>query len=1003
MTERPLSITTQIATPTHNSPKSAVPIPIPIPISIPISTNDAHPANESVDEEPYTIKCICDYSDDDGNTIYCERCDTWQHIECFYPGHIEDASREDFDHSCTDCKPRPLDGRNATERQRVQRQNKAANQNGDKKTKRPPSKSHKKKAKPSELQVNGYSDHDGHKNGSPQDHQPNAKKPKGHRSNHSINSQVKRSPPINSRPNPHNHPISPGQTPPDQAQEPHIHIHSYSDGFMKLYDDDDTVQRTPTNSFASLSVTNKMSEWLREPEILRKDVGIKDSKNFWQYLKPFFQSLKWPELTVQRRDAVIDGKHLSWRYLTTPAPIQGGHVGELNGLIGFQNDYCKDEDNHWNEIVHPRPFIFFSPQLPLYIDTRQEGSVCRYVRRSCRPNTTLETYIASPSEYHFWLVAEGSIAANEQITLPWEFNFPKEINQYYQFLNLGEDDRGPFDSASITESDYDRITSLIDLVLSEHGGCACGLGNDCAFVRFHRNYLGRLQSQSNGVKPKKGRKPKQNHVSPTSTGHATNSRAASEGQQEGVDEDDGRSVSGSARSKPHSRDLTPLNGVGETNGAAPETSDREKRKLAMLEESFRKMDQGPPRKKKRASDGLSTNPTTTPLVATQSHQKQRKGSVASKMAISKPPATVNTSRGRQYVDASTSRRQSDSPYSAASPTATIPSPRNNSPKNTPIPSQSRHNSTTPPKVVYADSSTQTDDVENAWWKQPPARPKRSIVPLAKRLLKNRHRIQLQQEEELERSRTVEDQPAQLSPVATVETSLVQNEEQFPQSPVESRGRNASVVSSTPSVDLASAPGDVNMTDAPAIMIGNTIKPPPPPWPGQPNNVGIRAASPAQKAPDLRVQMPPIPTFSTPYMAGPLSGSVTPSSAAGALAQSPFGTVHFPSAFTGSAINGIGPHASPVRATKKLSLTEYKRRNETANTSRPQGASSPTTSPAVLQPSLSAVDEARSNGVPEASPSNDQPRRKENAHITSSSTSKLASKDSLLSEPANNTL
>ena len=76
MTERPLSITTQIATPIQaafNSTPS-------------ISANDALPVIESADEEPYTIKCICDFSDDDGNTIYCEKCDTWQHIECFYPG-----------------------------------------------------------------------------------------------------------------------------------------------------------------------------------------------------------------------------------------------------------------------------------------------------------------------------------------------------------------------------------------------------------------------------------------------------------------------------------------------------------------------------------------------------------------------------------------------------------------------------------------------------------------------------------------------------------------------------------------------------------------------------------------------------------------------------------------------------------------------------------------------------------------------------------------------------
>ena len=34
------------------------------------------------EEEDYTIKCICTYEDDDGNTVFCDKCETWQHIEC---------------------------------------------------------------------------------------------------------------------------------------------------------------------------------------------------------------------------------------------------------------------------------------------------------------------------------------------------------------------------------------------------------------------------------------------------------------------------------------------------------------------------------------------------------------------------------------------------------------------------------------------------------------------------------------------------------------------------------------------------------------------------------------------------------------------------------------------------------------------------------------------------------------------------------------------------------
>lgn len=95
-----------------------------ISTSLPRGANASQPlrmkdlANEESDaeEEGGKIKCICNHSDDDGDIIYCETCDTWQHIECFYPDNQEEATREDFVHSCHDCKPRPLDQQRALRR-----------------------------------------------------------------------------------------------------------------------------------------------------------------------------------------------------------------------------------------------------------------------------------------------------------------------------------------------------------------------------------------------------------------------------------------------------------------------------------------------------------------------------------------------------------------------------------------------------------------------------------------------------------------------------------------------------------------------------------------------------------------------------------------------------------------------------------------------------------------------------------------------------------------------
>ncbi len=68
-----------------------------------IFVRDILQKQEDIEEEPYTIKCICGGFDDDGNTILCEACYTWQHIMCYYPDNVDDAHQPDFVHLCAEC------------------------------------------------------------------------------------------------------------------------------------------------------------------------------------------------------------------------------------------------------------------------------------------------------------------------------------------------------------------------------------------------------------------------------------------------------------------------------------------------------------------------------------------------------------------------------------------------------------------------------------------------------------------------------------------------------------------------------------------------------------------------------------------------------------------------------------------------------------------------------------------------------------------------------------
>jgi hypothetical protein len=289
---------------------------------------------------------------------------------------------------------------------------------------------------------------------------------------------------------------------------------------------------------------------------------------------------------------------------------------------------------------------------------------------------------------------------------------------------------------------------------------------------------------------------------------------------------------------------------------------------------------------------------------------------------------ANGSRPR-YVDAATSGHQSLSPLNGGSPAAATPPPQRGSAH------RSRQASAAPtPRSNYADSSTQTEAVEDEWYSPmitPPKR-KKAFIPLPQRLIRNRQRAQ----QEAVKRASLGSQAGDISPVVPMDLDTLSHDERSNGgSPTDVKARNASIASSSASLDPTMT--DTFMADSPSM-----IKPPLPPWP---HNVAAPAASSIHKSPDLRVQLP-APTFSTPNMSGTPTGSTTPSSAV-AYAQSPFGSV-----FPPPILNGVAPQQSPAKMTKKLTLSDYRARKKNLDTSgaKPSGGNSPTVAPAVLKTS-----------------------------------------------------
>lgn len=870
MTEKPPPASTQSAPLVH--PHLSLEKP---------SFKDAFSKTKPKKEED-SIQCICNYPDDDGNTIFCEECKTWQHIACYYPGRENEALEEEFRHSCADCEPRQLDRHRAAERMQLRLGLQLVDgEPHDKKHKKPPSKTHKKKTKPTDLLLNGNAvGPDGTKHGSPLDHPPAKKTKTSHRSNQSLSAAPKRSP-SHSAPklSHHGHPLSPATTPPDLPID--FDFQSYHPSTIARRQE--SVQIVDNNTTANLKTRNLMSLWSKpDSGQFQQDTKL-EFRDVVQMMSP---TAYQPAPLVETIAVTIPGGTLLLRpHLVIPSAVaKDVPLLELNGLIGLQKDYCEDIDNRYAELCAPLPFVFFPPYFPLYIDTRNEGSNARYASLSCHPNSRLETYVSDDSDYHFWLVSDRSIAANEKITLPWDFRLPEPLQSYMErLLGRNDEENSGHPVPEIDHSGYKSLADWIWNLLSEYGGCACNGGDACAFARFRIDFEEKFQTRTSAQKRKRA-KSRPNTISPTSTGQATNSRAASEGHLEEVSETDLNTADGASRSKPPSRDRTPARlGSFDTPPILTGQTNRDKRKVQIVETLFQKSAQEQQqltrKKKKTSADGpmstpkpkpRSTNHTSEKVTGTDERPSPTTIQAGSKTSIPTTTALYTSTNGS--IDDATRR-----PYAGSdSRQSPLSAPRN-----------------------YASTAVQTD-AEDGERSVRRVRPQRRVVSLAMRLMNQRRLTSLRAQETLTSAMEL-GSPATTKSQDSPPTARKQSR---PSSPAD-----ADV--DTPMVDALSLAAVSPVEVSPSLSNGTEVP-----------------ASPVKTGPsDLLVQMHVASTFTSPTST---ASTMTP------LSATP--SVNILAPLPPFSVNGSTSTPSPIK--KKMSLSEYKNKAiKAAASARPAGEAS----------------------------------------------------------------
>ncbi|KAL8944374.1 MAG: hypothetical protein Q9211_000608 [Gyalolechia sp. 1 TL-2023] len=875
------------------------------PVSLP-----ALGAGGTEEEEDYTIKCICGFHDDDGNTVLCEHCETWQHTECYYfeDGEILDVT--EIEHYCADCKPRRLDARSARERQTMRREQSDL---GERKVKKAPTKSHKKKGRGPENNVtltNGcspYERNDSH--GVSEGTAEHQKRPKiHHRYSTSLQSPKLSWGDSDKRAGSasrvmHSLSKTPGKCPSNGSlSEP------YSHEFIHLYDNDPGDATMQANLFNDITIPSSLSLWTQDAEALAEASNGYSPQDIFHRCDQSLDSMGFPSLHKEDKlgdNLDTDDRGPRWKLLTTDAPlVKGSIVGELKGKVGHMRDYVQDPANRWDYLRHPAPFVFFHPKLPIYIDTRREGTKCRYLRRSCRPNVTMTTILENGSDYRFCFVAKADLEAGSELTIGWTLD--QHIRNFFHRRSSEQ-----FKHEGTSDADEDYVSDWVGKVLADFGGCACDSPAECSLAKYDRRPNAILNgtfrpSNGNFHRGRNGSARRRSSI----TDQTTYGRSNHVKQQEEGDDD--RSTSGSLRSKQRSREITPTrNQAGEAALVMGlELSDREKRKIAALERNFEQREQDknqPAYKKKKRNSGGSSVQTPTNL------GPRHPGQISS---FSQPDTPGIMSRP-QYIDASTSRPTSGSP-AAKDPytTHTV----NGKPVTRKKQSPYARPTSTPPVTArpnYVSTSVQTDPDERADWYNLPDREqsRKPFMSLSKQLLLRSQRERARVEQRLQaaafqrRQLIVSAQEPNGNHVVLRHGTEMQGVKHDLDYPVDEMALNSPLQKPRPPDGVGSRPNDPH----------TTIKPLPTP-----------PVSDDKRGTDLRLQLPSAAPLVSNDLSADSPREVTQSPVA---ARSPFAQTSgsYPPLFPNSNFNVVQP--SPVK--KKVSLGEYmSRRNN-----KPEPASS----------------------------------------------------------------
>ncbi|RPA87435.1 hypothetical protein BJ508DRAFT_320456 [Ascobolus immersus RN42] len=421
------------------------------------STATATPEGDDINNGE--ICCICDVSDDDGFTICCDKCNTWQHFICVGIAKQEVPKY----YLCPKCDPRELDVEKAREHQRSRRERERH------KVKVPPppkKKSHKRKESTTVAHASTFIT----PSLPPPSLEPKQATPRNPSPSHSTTTNTTSHKKRTNR--------STGPTTQDGGRSGRT-----SPTHSKRGEDSDTdAEKAPKSyklEFDDLGDKPDVYMGKEVVDFVEKVTHQRESSSqpLRYYGKDQFSSLHFPRLSVRQLISPKGNANPRWRYrlVTENVCEKGSLVALFKGEVGFKDTYKESTYNQYPLIQHPKQFVLFHPNLPLYVDARKHGVDCRFARISCKPTLSLQTVVVEGGSVGLGLFATANMKSGSELTVPW---FWEASDSASRIMSLKDTD-----PSAIPPEDLLKAGEWASKVLSHFGECACGGGEDRCILR----------------------------------------------------------------------------------------------------------------------------------------------------------------------------------------------------------------------------------------------------------------------------------------------------------------------------------------------------------------------------------------------------------------------------------------------------------------------------------------------------------------------------------------